>query len=89
MLAALGDAVWAATSGGLARYGADGSTRSFSAADGLPFNAATAIYAAPMAGSTWAATTASRAFAPRAMGWARSASIAASRALILARSSPL
>jgi ligand-binding sensor domain-containing protein len=46
-LAALGDVVWAATSGGLARYGADGSTRSFSAADGLPFNATTAIYADP------------------------------------------
>ncbi len=46
-LAALGDTVWAATQGGLVRYRGDEAPRIFTVADGLPFNAATTIAAAP------------------------------------------
>jgi serine/threonine-protein kinase len=46
-LAVLGDVVWAATDGGLVRYGADGAARAFSVADGLPFNWTSTIAAGP------------------------------------------
>jgi ligand-binding sensor domain-containing protein len=46
-IVALGDTVWAATTGGLVRYSADGSARVFSVADGLPFNWMPSILAAP------------------------------------------
>ena len=46
-LAVLGDVVWAATDGGLARYGADGKVRVFTVADGLPFNWTSTVAAGP------------------------------------------
>jgi ligand-binding sensor domain-containing protein len=54
-LVALGDAVWAATRGGLVRYAADGQRRVFTTADGLPFNKANALVAAPD-GALWVAS---------------------------------
>ncbi len=54
-LVALGDAVWAATRGGLVRYTADGQRRVFTTADGLPFNKAYALVAAPD-GALWVAS---------------------------------
>jgi ligand-binding sensor domain-containing protein/tRNA A-37 threonylcarbamoyl transferase component Bud32 len=51
-LAALGDTVWASTNGGLVRYGADGKSRAFTAADGLPSNYGRAVVAAPD-GTLW------------------------------------
>src|SRR5262245_13804324 len=53
-IAALGDAVWAATPGGLVRFSGDGSSRVFTVADGLPANSARAVLAAPD-GTLWAA----------------------------------
>ncbi len=53
-IAAIGDAVWAATPGGLVRYSADGASRVFTVADGLPANSARAVLAAPD-GTLWAA----------------------------------
>ncbi|HMO60354.1 MAG TPA: protein kinase, partial [Roseiflexaceae bacterium] len=50
--AQLGGFIWAATEGGLARYAADGSAVVYTVADGLPFNAITAISAAPD-GTLW------------------------------------
>ncbi|MFL5804660.1 MAG: protein kinase domain-containing protein [Roseiflexaceae bacterium] len=52
-LAALGDNVWAATDGGLLRYGADGKGKLFTMADGLPFNWTSTVAAAPD-GTLWA-----------------------------------
>src|SRR5262249_30054593 len=52
-MAVLGDTVWAATDGGLLRYGPDGKGRVFTTADGLPFNETWALIAAPD-GSLWA-----------------------------------
>ncbi|HEY3227858.1 MAG TPA: protein kinase, partial [Roseiflexaceae bacterium] len=52
-LAALGDAIWAATNGGLVRYSADGKPRAFTVADGLPFNATSAIITSPDDGTLW------------------------------------
>lgn len=53
-LAVLGDQIWAATSGGLARYAADGTRQLFTSADGLPFNSTRVVFAAPD-GTLWAA----------------------------------
>ncbi|HWQ15762.1 MAG TPA: protein kinase [Roseiflexaceae bacterium] len=52
-LAVLGDTVWAATTGGLVRYTPDGTSRVFTIADGLPFNHAWSLVAAPD-GTLWA-----------------------------------
>lgn len=51
-LAVLGDTVWAGTSGGLARYSADGKRRLFTVVDGLPFNRVVTVFAAPD-GTLW------------------------------------
>jgi ligand-binding sensor domain-containing protein/tRNA A-37 threonylcarbamoyl transferase component Bud32 len=51
-MALLGGYAWVATGGGLVRYDAAGAARVFTVADGLPFNAATSIAAAPD-GSLW------------------------------------
>jgi serine/threonine-protein kinase len=51
-LVALGDAVWAATRGGLVRFDADGQRRVFTTADGLPFNNANTLVAGPD-GALW------------------------------------
>ena len=48
------DGVWAASSGGLVRWKADGTSTVFTAADGLPFNHTRALLAMPD-GSMWAA----------------------------------
>jgi hypothetical protein len=48
------DGVWAATSGGLVRWKADGTSKVFTAADGLPFNHTFALLTMPD-GSIWAA----------------------------------
>jgi ligand-binding sensor domain-containing protein len=45
-LAVAADAIWAATDGGLVRWGADGSGRVFTTEDGLPFDEPGAIVAA-------------------------------------------
>ena len=49
-----GDGVWAASSGGLVRWQADGTSTVFTAADGLPFNHTRALLPMPD-GSLWAA----------------------------------
>jgi ligand-binding sensor domain-containing protein/tRNA A-37 threonylcarbamoyl transferase component Bud32 len=54
-LVTLGDAVWGATSGGLVRFAPDGQRRVFTTADGLPFNKANALVAAPD-GALWLAS---------------------------------
>jgi serine/threonine-protein kinase len=46
-MVALGDAAWAATDGGLVRYSADGPTRVFNVADGLPFNWTSTLVVGP------------------------------------------
>ena len=51
-LVTVGDTVWAATSGGLVRWDADGSRHLFTTADGLPFNGVQALILAPD-GSLW------------------------------------
>ena len=48
------DGVWAASSGGLVRWKADGTSTVFTTADGLPFNHTRALLAMPD-GSLWAA----------------------------------
>ena len=48
------DGVWAASSGGLVRWKADGTSTVFTAADGLPFNHTKALLPMPD-GSLWAA----------------------------------
>ena len=48
------DGVWAASSGGLVRWKADGTSTVFTAADGLPFNHTRALLPMPD-GSLWAA----------------------------------